>query len=1179
MPGPVSRFYRARASRKKQRRAVRSYKRKGDIKKTRFVRKAPVYEPKLPDRKVVSLKWSESRIMKHNGYAGYDRSALVDINDSSTRSVTNAFTDAMGLFNGSAGLGQPVAVSGLPAEKYVRDAANVAQVNENYTEALKYVGTNFLDLKYPYGRPMNEWQLRCNNPMQPDPHGTIGKTYWSCVSQGEFPSDEDPNLFLSQYSIVPRPVVHRPYMMDNFRLHYDKFCVLAVTFDVAYQALPYDTKTSVAGEARQAILTKAKATGDDETISFWSALPVGLTGDTYDQLNQKAPSGSYLSNMDVLGDYRARSQIEIDSSLTNASDIYTAIANDMSAIVNTIDGWAWGGMINPLSGVSADLSLTGSALQQDANAKKAGTVNFYTRKWDSDPADPTAELAWSEYELPADGSRVIFSPRSLDANYSSVPYFEVDDILVFTVAPIGDEDATERPAQALSTDMPFDGINSTNGNVRHVYVRVSKVLEGNFTYTANRQMGTSSQASGIDDLRHRRGYELTAMHRTQNGKWMDLRPLLIAHIWKTDAFVPYKHYRANFLSDLPAGGNPAQSDAFKGPGYLALRITNEQKMEEPDFHANNWDIARIRETQPKSVRIKTVGWNDRRVHKVRLSWTLQSQKKFRPPGFTKRRRLLPDHHHDVTIPSHEPSRTKIDGDAHLYADTSELAGGLDSTWVGEGGAPTTGLPQDVSTGQIPGYTNTSWHTHSLPSQATTSGPHKEPVPDPRTEQEKVADLYSGRSAYGLPLEGFKETEYEYYNPAVGQCDLMANRDFPIEERPRFFMQYMRAHTDDAFDAKQELLQPPPIRVKVTARYRIAFMKTSEKSEDKSYGGLPDSMDYDGASDPHIRQNPCGHFIPVEDSEGTTTLRKATKIQTVAGQQGDGYSDAGVRLSDSQIEHNAAQQNIATLTALASKAGIRILKYTRGDLICETDRGWMLLPSIRTMSSFDSSFIHDQMGDYYKLAWKRIKNRVLNNIDATVNDRSCYSVFSTLFLPDRVESAVSITNFARAGLHLDTEAWTLFKTYVQNLKKGQSTTSHRLFTTSDPGTDTTEPVTDPSTKPSATKNKTPRTDSVNRIIKRQDGSFFSPTPTSTYQRLLDTYNEVTDTICEAVAPGAARDECAKKTFDALRDNLNDIASLGTTVVGGIASLAAGPGGAAGPGIEEAMVNADAGIENA
>merc|ERR1712167_165054 len=152
--------------------------------------------------------------------------------------------------------------------------------------------------------------------------------------------------------------------------------------------------------------------------------------------------------------------------------------------------------------------------------------------------------------------------------------------------------------------------------------------------------------------------------------------------------------------------------------------------------------------------------------------------------------------------------------------------------------------------------------------------------------DKISDLYSGSNPHGAPLvEGTRANYTEYYNPAVGQCDMMANRDFPVEERPRFYMQYMRAHTDDCFDAKQELLQPPPIRVKVTTRYRVAFMKDSKRRKDMAYGGLPDSMDYDGASDPHIRQNPCGSFVTGPDG---ITLTKQAPIQTSAGQEGDGF---------------------------------------------------------------------------------------------------------------------------------------------------------------------------------------------------------------------------------------------------------------------------------------------------
>jgi len=833
------------------------------------------------------------------------------------------------------------------------------------------------------------------------------------------------------------------------------------------------------------------------------------------------------------------------------------------------DAFAWAGAINPFTGMGPDMTIdqtdTGAVLA-DKNAKQAGYIQFYTRKWKLDTADPDepepSDLSWYAYNLPQDGRRIIFSPRlSENDDEHETPTFEKDDILVFSVAAIGDETPDTRPtaAASISAPRPFDGINSTIGNVRNVYVRVMKVLDGSFTQHADIAFNED-----LDAVKSRRAYELVSIHKTQNGKFVDLRPLLCSHLFGAPVHVPYKHYRAEFLSDQSTGGNPAQTDAFKGPGYLAFRITNEQKMDEPDFDANNWDIARIRETQPKSVKIKTVGWNDRRVHKTRLSWTLQSQKKFRPEGFTKRRRILPDHHHDVL---------NGDGTARmhsLYTDAVHF-GGVGAYHASDQQG-STGIVDSLNQTTASNDTVTPYHTHEL-LPSTVSGPHMDPVPDARSDMEKLSDLYSGRSAYGLPLEGHKEVEYEYYNPAVGQCDLMANRDFPLEERPRFFMQYMRAHTDDAFDAKQELLQPPPIRVKVTARYRIAFMKTSEKSEDKSYGGLPDSMDYDGASDPHIRQNPCGKFVTSTLADGTVSLKKASKQQTVAGQEGDGYDDLGVRMTDTQIEQNAPQANIATLTALASKAGIRILTYTRGDLICETDHGWMLLPTIRTMSSFDTSFVHAQMGEYYKLAWKRIKNRVLNNIGATIDDRNTYSTFETLFSPDRVASGISLRNFARAGLNIDLEAHKLFLAWVQ-AKAPQK--DHRLFTggtATDPAGDTTEQVSEPSHTPNA--GKKPKSDNVGTtsLIKKKDGNFFTP-PGGTLRKLEETFDDVSDTLCERIAPGKGREECAKVAYQSLKDNTDSVleaARQATRVAGwGAAALSTGSSALL---TEEAQLNAD------
>ena len=1121
MPGRrslVGRFYGARRYKKKQRKAVRSYKRKGDIKKTRYVRKAPVYEPKLPDRKVVSLKWSESRIMKHNGYAGYDRSTLVDINDSSTRGIQSVFDDAMGLFNGAAGLGQPVAVAGLPVEKYARDAADDNASSNKYDAAMKYVGTNFLDIKYPYGRPMNEWQMRCNNPMQPDVHGSIGKTYWSCLNLGTFKSTNESQAMLNQYSIVPRPVVHRPYMMDNFRLHYDKFCVLAVTYDVAWQALPYDTKMSTSASVRDSVLIQAKKEagtvgGADHSADFWGIMPSHLVGQTYDQLNQRAHTGSFLKDVELIGDGLLRGVRNMNATGTTVAEtFYTTVAADFHSHPDETDAWAWGGHINPLTAeVDTNLPTTWD------NGKMAGLINFFHPKLEDTGGDILG-ASFEKLNLPPDGSRLIWSPRKNEMDPDrDILDVQVDDIIVFRTTRPGDKvDTREIEAQAKdrTSDKPLDGINSTSGNVRNVYCRVLKVHAGVFAVA---QPAPTTSVVSTSAVTTRIAYEIAPLHRTQNEKWMDLRPLLCySCIANEIALIRYKVYRSVFMSDTASGGNPAQSDAFKGPGYLAFRITNEPKMEEDDFQANNWDVARIRETQPKSVKIKTVGWNDRRVHKTRLSWSLQSQKKFRPPGFTKRRRVVPDHHHDVELTGHEKAMAKVDvGLGTGYATDT----GLDDTWT----SPTdvqTGMQKSIWTSGNAADGTTKYHTHSITGGAIqTSGPHADPIPDLRTDHEKISDLYSGRSEYGLPLES-KEVSYEYYNPAVGQCDVMANRDFPKEERPRFFMQYMRAHTDDAFDAKQELLQPPPIRVKVTARYRIAFMKSSEKLDHKAVGGLPDSMDYDGAADPHIRQNPCGHFIATTVND-TTTLRKATKPQTVAGQEGDGYSASGERLGNDDIERGAADTNIATLNLTAAKAGLRILKYNRGDLLCETDRGWMLLPSIRTQGTFTSSFMHARMGPYYKLAWKRISNRVTNNIEPSDLDKLAYTTLSTMFLPVRSESGFSLVDFIYAGHHLEVEAKSLFIDY-----KRSGTESHRTFANADPASDTMDTIDTPETIP--TPIKTPEKDdqTIFHRAKRMASDAYEALPDR------DTACEVVNAVVNAdVLPdgavAAARAACGKR----------------------------------------------------
>merc|ERR1712139_620291 len=198
----------------------------------------------------------------------------------------------------------------------------------------------------------------------------------------------------------------------------------------------------------------------------------------------------------------------------------------------------------------------------------------------------------------------------------------------------------------------------------------------------------------------------------------------------------------------------------KGPGYFVARVTNQKRLDDEKFQQSAWDVNRLLENRKRSCKIKYIRHDDKRVKKLRVSWTLQQQKKFRPKGFRKKVPRVADHHHDVP-PAPNPEDP-----------------GYSTTYVGHGSQEdadgTTGRPQ---TGHSDPSISFQSHNHALYT-ATTSGPHVEDVIDVRTPEQITSDAYSLRESAGKPLT-VMEKHYDFYNPAVGEIDLMMNRDLSL----------------------------------------------------------------------------------------------------------------------------------------------------------------------------------------------------------------------------------------------------------------------------------------------------------------------------------------------------------------------------------------------------------------
>merc|ERR1712072_707421 len=239
-----------------------------------------------------------------------------------------------------------------------------------------------------------------------------------------------------------------------------------------------------------------------------------------------------------------------------------------------------------------------------------------------------------------------------------------------------------------------------------------------------------------------------------------------------------------------------------------------------------------------------------------------------------------------------------------------------------------------------------------------------------TTEEITSDLYSGRQMVGKPLE-VDLAKYEYHNPAVGDVSLMLNRDFPYEEQPRLF-QYLRPHTDDPFDDGVNLLQPPPIRVKVRARYRVAWFKTPpEVQEMNPYGGLSDTMDHDGATDPVIMQNPAPAYVQVDGK----LVQQSTQA-TAATYPGDGMRPDGTRpMKDGNIDEDRIshiKQVDATLFKLVDSKGasVRIYEELPLGFVLRTSAGLRLNPArcFPKQSAFANHILFAGFDDYTRSIW-------------------------------------------------------------------------------------------------------------------------------------------------------------------------------------------------------------------
>lgn len=865
------RAFSARRWAKKRRGLIRRYNRRKTLRKTRrTVKRDRVERTKV----LASFKWNESRIMRHTGYAGYDRAVGPETSGYTMEQGLNA---PLTMFDRS---GLSVAAHGDQKVKFGADGTEDDDWDNNMSTLL---GKNFLDLKYPYGRPMNDWTLRPNHCFLPDVHGTIGKTYWALHDGCDVAASEGVNAH-RQVFLRPQPVVHRPHMIDRYAREYEKFCVLGVTFDVAVQALPYDTTTY--GDP---VLPKDEDLLEDiDSLKLFDLLkPLSsynysemMKADVPALVNRIAPSGMRATG------------IKIDETFHQS--------------------WAYTGINR---GTAQIMSIPGSNPPATQYYQFTGQVNMFPN---ISPGNGYLDIVLhgADYTMLTPG-RVFAIPDPRVRSYSvgeglSRNFYGFGTPVFFRI------ESLEQPAAA---SFPGVGIRVTHAYYKHGQLtkNISRKTSSTDPTLISAQYDFYKEFASAAMLKdsHAQYYaaDVTVQPPPTAGyqsyvsivteEWKSYCELLINHdnivptLIRENFLRPTQHglesaftfFDFKFSAAVKGGTMPAQTDAYKGPGYFVARITNQKRLDDEKFQSSAWDVNRLLENRKRSCKVKYIRHDDKRVKKLRVSWTLQQQKKFRPKGFRKKVPRVADHHHDVSMnsmgkPSAAWNELAHSGSTQAMIDGAGPVGNTGPVSVNNQAAP-----------PAPGATQTGYHLHSVATDGTTSGPHVDGPVDNRAPAEIISDDYSLRGSAGKPLT-VTEQHFDFYNPAVGEIDLMMNRDFPKDEQPRLFMQYLRPHTDDPFDDHKGILQPPPVRVRVTARYRVAFFKTPPKKDyGNATGGENDFMDMDGATDPLIKQNPAPSFV----FDPSTKSIKKSVIQThAAAYPGDGFNADGSYADEDDI---------------------------------------------------------------------------------------------------------------------------------------------------------------------------------------------------------------------------------------------------------------------------------------
>ncbi len=894
------RAFSARRWAKKRRRLIRGYNRRKTLRKTRRT----VKRDKVERTKVLaSFKWNESRIMRHVGYAGYDRCSATE---TSGMTMEQGLQAPLTLFDRS---GESVAAHG---DQYLKYDSNGTQNADWERNKALLLGKNFLDTKYPFGRPMNEWTFRPNHCFLPDVHGTIGKTYWALHEGCHVDQhDREDGSTISEHDQVllrPQPVVHRPFMIDRFAREYEKFCVLGVTYDISVQALPYDTNTYgdpvIPPDSDLWGKTYRNDTVDGETTTVETTIKTLL---------------------EPVADY-------------DQSDLLKA---DIPSLVNRISP---SGM--RATGVRLDKSISqtwGYPLWEKGDLAYDSTTGTFSGNL---KANPNIELGTDYIDIflkNGDESfitagRIFSMPDPRAQSYAGVPqvtstlkqnwygrgtplFFKIDKLRLGRRMCI-------RCKHAYYSQSELHKAHEDGGFYNfyaEVYSALMLLVTNPSNYSFDLTVAPGGTSSGVAAY-HEVPWENVAHIVTHMTDVDDIPKYLMDQDFMHPSSRGFKSsltfFDFKFTSAIKGGTMPAQSDAYKGPGYFVARVTNQNKLDDPEFQNGCWDINRLLENRKRSCKIKYIRHDDKRVKKLRVSWTLQQQKKFRPKGFSKKRFKVPDHHHDI-VPNTINS---------LWANTMVPGTALDQL--------TEVNASDVTATTGPNNPGQPYHSHQVPVASTTTGPHSTDIIDLRAKPEITSDDYSLRGIAGEPLN-INEKHYDYINPAVGEIDLMMNRDFPKDEQPRLFLQYLRPHTDDPFDDHKGILQPPPVRVKVTARYRVAFFKTPpEKDLGNQYGGESDAMDHDGATDPLIKKNPCPAYVYQPETDTTAaSLMKQTEQYGAASYPGDGlYSDGSKVETEDKILKLKME-----LSSVMSKGKIRLFKLGQGNLTITTDKGIILNP--------------------------------------------------------------------------------------------------------------------------------------------------------------------------------------------------------------------------------------------